>query len=62
MDMATPREASWARLKRMARYLQQTEHYGAWLPAAGEPKQIIIETDADWAGCKRTRRSRGAEA
>eukprot|EP00974_Lingulodinium_polyedra_P082740 8013428-Lingulodinium_polyedra.AAC.1 len=61
MDMPVPREASWDRLKRLARYRRQTDHVGCWLPVEGEPKHIMVETDADWAGRKRTRRVRGAE-
>ena len=30
---------------------------GVWFPTEGNTDKIIVSTDSDWAGCKRTRKS-----
>ena len=43
-------------LRRLGRYLKGTLDYGTVLTKTGV-RDIIVTTDANWAGCKRTRRS-----
>ena len=54
--MHDPRESHLAALKRLLRYIRGTVDYGLTLyrsPAA----ELVVYTDADWAGCPDTRRS-----
>ena len=61
MDLKTPNVKSWERLKRMTRYLMGVLDEGVWFEKKGEEsmKKMLITTDTDWAGCKRTRKSCG---
>ena len=58
-DMAKPRVASMAKLKRLARYLLRfrrgTIHFRAQ-PEADDTR-VEVYSDSDWAGCRRTRKS-----
>ena len=55
-DMSKPTEGSWARLKRLARYLRGTprlvEHF-----SNQECNHLRVYADSDWAGCIATRKS-----
>ena len=54
--MHDPREVHLVAAKRVLRYLQGTVDYGLIIPRSA-PTQLIVYTDADWAGCPDTRRS-----
>ena len=45
-DMASPTKTTEAKVKRLARYLK------------GQPREVSVrvQSDSDWAGCRRTRR------
>jgi hypothetical protein len=57
MDLKTPTVKSWERLKRVTKYLKAVRHEGVWYPANGKPDKLVVSTDSDWAGCKRSRKS-----
>jgi len=56
-----PGENHWRAVKRILRYLRGTSHYGlAFGGSSGNSKSMFAITsfaDADWAGCKESRRS-----
>jgi histone deacetylase 1/2 len=54
--MHDPREPHLAALKRILRYLQGTSTLGLTLRRS-LPTELVVYTDADWAGCPDTRRS-----
>jgi hypothetical protein len=54
--MHDPREPHLAALKRILRYLQGTTTLGLTLRRS-PPAELVVYTDADWAGCPDTRRS-----
>jgi len=56
LHMHDPREAHLVAAKRILRYLQGTLHFGLIIPRSA-PTQLVVYTDADWAGCPDTRRS-----
>jgi hypothetical protein len=56
LHMHDPREVHLTAAKRILRYLQGTIGYGLIIPRSA-PTQLIMYTDADWAGCPDTRRS-----
>ena len=55
--MANPLDTDWNRLKRLARYLQSRTRCVTEYPYAEREQVINVWVDADFAGCKRTRRS-----
>ena len=55
--MAVPREGDNECLKRVARYLHGHPDYIQWYPVQDETNHIVLNTDADWATCKESRRS-----
>ncbi len=57
MDMKTPANASWERLKRCARFMKGIQDKGFWFPCDGDSSELHVYTDTDWAGCKRSRNS-----
>jgi hypothetical protein len=57
MDLKAPTVKSWERLKRVTKYLKAVIHEGVRFPARNAPSKLIVSTDSDWAGCKRTRKS-----
>jgi hypothetical protein len=56
LHMHDPREVHLVAAKRILRYLQGTLDHGLVIPKS-DPTQLIVYTDADWAGCPDTRRS-----
>jgi len=56
LHMHDPRENHLIAAKRILRYLQGTLNFGRIIPRSA-PSQLIVYTDADWAGCPDTRRS-----
>jgi hypothetical protein len=54
--MHDPREPHLAALKRILRYLQGTLSFGLTLHRS-PPADLVVYTDADWAGCPETHRS-----
>jgi hypothetical protein len=54
--MHDPREPHLTALKRLLRYLRGTLDYGLLLHRASST-DLVVYTDADWAGCPDTRRS-----
>ena len=57
-DSSCPKEVSMARLRRLARYLCGTAHYGMEFKYQDTPKHITVIVDGDWSGdsvsCKST--------
>jgi hypothetical protein len=54
--MHNPREPHLTAMKRTLRYLQGTPDYGLLLHRSSS-SDLVVYTDADWAGCPDTRRS-----
>jgi hypothetical protein len=59
--MHDPRESQLAALKRLLRYVRGTVDFGLVLHRS-PPAELVVYTDADWAGCPDTRRSTSAYA
>jgi hypothetical protein len=56
LHMHDPREPHLAALKRLLRYLRGTVDYGLLLHRSTS-SELVVYTDANWAGCPDTRRS-----
>jgi hypothetical protein len=56
LHMHAPREPHLAAMKRLLRYLRGTIGYGLLLSRSSSA-DLVVYTDADWAGCPDTRRS-----
>ncbi|WVZ59387.1 hypothetical protein U9M48_009533 [Paspalum notatum var. saurae] len=56
LHMHDPREPHLTALKRLLRYLRGTVDYGLFLHRSSSA-ELVVYTDADWAGCPDTRRS-----
>jgi hypothetical protein len=56
LHMHDPREPHLTAMKRILRYLQGTSAYGLLLRCSSS-SDLVVYTDADWAGCSDTRRS-----
>jgi hypothetical protein len=56
LHMHTPREPHLTALKRILRYLRGSLDYGLLLRPS-PTSELVVYTDADWAGCPDTRRS-----
>ncbi|KAK1665948.1 hypothetical protein QYE76_054107 [Lolium multiflorum] len=60
LHMHAPRDADWAAVKRILRYVYGTMGYGLSLHASPSTlTDLVAYSDADWAGCPDTRRSTG---
>ena len=55
--MSTPSEDDWILIKRLARYLVGAPRAVLNFYWQQMPKEVDVFVDADWAGCKHTRRS-----
>merc|ERR1712026_228705 len=55
--MSKPREVDRRRLKRMGRYLKGFARVVQTFPWQEKGVELRVYTDADWAGCKVTRKS-----
>jgi hypothetical protein len=56
-EMARPNQSSWRKLKVLARFMLGRESV-VWKYAwQNSPPELLLYTDSDWAGCRRTRRS-----
>jgi hypothetical protein len=55
LHMHTPREPHLTALKRILRYLRGSLDYGLLRPSL--MSELVVYTDADWAGCPDTRQS-----
>ena len=56
LHMHDPREPHLAALKRILRYVRGTLHLGLLLRPSAQT-ELVVYSDADWAGCPDTRRS-----
>ena len=56
LHMHDPRESHFAALKRLLRYVRGTVDLGLVLHRSSSA-ELVVYTDADWAGCPDTRRS-----
>ena len=56
-NMASPTKGDWSRLKRLGRYLIGTPRLQQWFNWQTAQRKITTYIDADWAGCKNTRKS-----
>ena len=56
LHMHDPRESHLAALKRLLRYVRSTADFGLVLHRS-PTSELVVYTDADWAGCPDTRRS-----
>ena len=56
LHMHDPRESHLAAMKRLLRYIRGTVDYGLALHRSPST-ELVVYTDADWAGCPDTRRS-----
>ena len=56
LHMHDPRESHLAALKRFLRYVRGTVGFGLVLHRS-PTSELVVYTDADWAGCPDTRRS-----
>ncbi|KAD6796314.1 hypothetical protein E3N88_07210 [Mikania micrantha] len=53
---AAPKESHLIAVKRIFRYLQETQSLGIWYPT-GHSCKLVAFSDSDYAGCKLTRKS-----
>ena len=56
-EMAKPTQRSWERLRRIGRYLAHRPRLVWRYPMQMVAPELIVYTDANWAGCKRSRKS-----
>ena len=56
-SMSCPTRNSWASLKRLARYLVSHVEAIFKFPWQDEGQSLVVFSDSDWAGCRRTRKS-----
>ena len=55
--MSAPTTGSLRRLRRIGRYLKTHPRLVWWYPMQSQQSCIVVQTDADWAGCRRSRKS-----
>ena len=56
-EMSKPTTGSWRRLMRIAKYFKKRPRLVWRFDMQPEPTEISVYTDADWAGCRRSRKS-----
>jgi hypothetical protein len=61
LHMHDPREPHLTAMKRILRYLRRTPDFGLLLHRSSS-SDLVVYTDADWAGCPDTRRSTSSYA
>ena len=54
--MTAPTTDDWNKLVRLGRYLTRYARVVSWYKYQNEPEKVVVCTDSDWAGCRRTRR------
>ena len=55
--MSSPTRGSWKGLVKLGKYLKTHSRSGYSYPYQDHPKELVVWTDTDYAGCKRTRKS-----
>ena len=55
--MSSPSKGNWQQLKRLGRYLKGKPRVQQMFGWQGMPTMVRTYSDADWAGCKATRKS-----
>ena len=55
--IANPEKGNWLQLKRLGRYLKGRPRLQQWFTWQEAPQTMKTYSDADWAGCKSTRKS-----
>ena len=55
--MSSPTRGSWKGLVKLGKYLKTHNRSGYSYPYQDHPKELVVWTDTDYAGCKRTRKS-----
>ena len=55
--MSSPTRGSWKGLVKLGKYLKTHNRSGYGYPYQERPKELVVWTDTDYAGCKRTRKS-----
>ena len=55
--MSKPEEQDWRSAKRLARYLKDNKRMVIEYKFQKMPEKVVVWSDTDFAGCKRTRRS-----
>ena len=55
--MSKPTTGSLRRLRRIGRYLKKYPRLVWKYPMQSEQTEMVVRTDADWAGCRRSRKS-----
>ena len=55
--MSKPEEQDWRSAKRLARYLKANKRVVVEYKFQKLPEKVVVWSDTDFAGCKRTRRS-----
>ena len=58
--MSNPTQQSLTKLKRLTRYLKRERQWGQVFKYGKIVEEVTMFTDADWAGCKETRKSSSA--
>ena len=55
--MSSPTRGSWRGLVKLGKYLKTHNRSGYCYPYQERPKELVVWTDTDYAGCKKTRKS-----
>ena len=58
--MLSPNQQSFAKLKRLARYVKRERQWGQVFENGELAEELTVFTDSDWAGCKEIRKSSSA--
>ena len=55
--MTAPTTDDWNKVLRLGRYLARYPRVVNWYKYQNASEKVVVCTDSDWAGCRRTRRS-----